>query len=130
MAQNNLEKNNSLDNVENVIVKVLAIGIYLSSAFFIAGLLLLFIKHEQIETSHFYFDNFQEFWNDILMLKAKPFLFAGTAILILTPISRVVLSIIQFWRYKERKFAVITLIVAFVILISVAMGIIFSLRLG
>ncbi len=128
--RNDLLNKNSLGNVESVIVKILAIGIYLSSAFFVAGLFLLFIRHEQVETTHFYFDSLPAFWNDILKLEAKPYLYTGTIILILTPISRVLFSIIQFWKLKEKKFAVITMIVAFIIVLSIAMGFIFSLRLG
>ena len=130
MNQNGGPNNNTADNVEKVIAKILAIGIYLSSAFFIVGLLLLFIRHEQIETTHFYFENIWEFLSGFIKLDAKPFLYTGTAILILTPISRVVLSIIQFWKFKEKKFAFITMIVAVIIVISITMGFIFSLRLG
>lgn len=111
-------------------MKILAIGIYLSSAFFVAGLLILFIRHEHVQTTHFYFDSLWEFLEGFVKLDAKPFLYTGTAILILTPISRVVLSIIQFRRLKERKFAYITMIVAIIIAVSIAMGFIFSLRLG
>lgn len=130
MKKNNSKINTHLGSVEFVIVKILAIGIYLSSAFFIVGLLLLFIKHETVATTHFYFTNFNEFCLDVLSLNAKSFLFTGTAVLILTPITRVALSIFQFLKHNELKFAVITLIVAFIILISIAMGFAFSLRLG
>lgn len=130
MNQNDKIKNNVANDVETAIARILAIGIYMSSAFFITGLLLLFIRHEQVENTHFYFDSIRDFLEGFIKLDAKPFLYTGTAALILTPISRVVLSIIQFWKFKERKFALITLIVAIIIVISISMGFIFSLKLG
>ena len=119
-----------LELVERIIAKILAIGIFFSSFFYVAGLILVFIKGEKINIGNFSFVSLGDFFYGFVSLNPKSFLFMGTVVLIFTPISRVVLSIYLFAKKKESKFVAITLIVAFIILISVLMGVVFSLKLG
>jgi uncharacterized membrane protein len=130
MATNKTKNNITLETVERAISKSLAIGIILSSTFYIMGLIFLFLKEETIPTLELSSYSLNKFFSDLTSFKPKPFLFFGTLALILTPILRVVLSICLFIRSKEKKFVFITSIVALILIISILTGIMFSLRLG
>ena len=123
-------KNNSLDLINKIILRVLAIGIVSTFAFYIIGLILLFTNSKMDDLNSFTFTSVKDFYISIIQLRAKPFLFLGTLSLILTPISRVFLSIFLFRKEKERSFFLITTIVALIIVTSIIMGFVFALKLG
>ncbi len=129
MTTENLN-NHSLELVERIIAKILAVGIFLTSFFYVAGLILITTKQVPVDIYQFSFRNISEFFNGFAALNPKPFLFTGTLVLIFTPIFRVILSIYLFVKKKESKFVFITSVVAFIIAVSVLMGIVFSLKLG
>ena len=124
------KNNHELELVDKIIARILAIGIFLSSFFYVAGLILVAVKGGTINVDNFSFKNPSDFFYGFITLSPKPYLFMGTVVLIFTPISRVVLSIYLFAKKKESKFVTVTLIVAFIIMISVLMGVAFSLKLG
>jgi len=124
------KNNHPMEIVDKIIARILAIGIVLSSSFYVIGLILFFLNPGAVDLQRYSFDGLDGFFRELGVLSPKPFLFFGTLALILTPISRVVLSIYLFARKKESKFVFITIIVASIILVSILMGIAFSLKFG
>lgn len=117
--------------INKVVGIILAVGMYATIGFYLIGLILLFIKRQDIpEISKQYFHSFDSFVSGFLSLDPKPFLFLGTICLILTPISRVLISIFAFWKEKDKEFVVVTMIVAIVILASVVVGMVFKINVG
>jgi uncharacterized membrane protein len=117
--------------INKVVAIVLASGMYLSIGFYLVGLLLLFVKGGKVpDISKEYYHSFGSFFVALLSLSPKSFLYLGTIVLILTPISRVFISIFAFWKEKDRKFVVVTTIVFIVILASVVVGSVFKINVG
>ncbi len=117
--------------INKVVTIILATGIYTTVGFYIIGLTLLFTKGESVpEISKQYFHSFGSFISGVLSLNPRSFLYLGTISLILTPVSRVLISIFAFWKEKDKKFVFVTAIVFFVIIASIVVGSIFTINVG
>ena len=117
--------------INNVVSFVLAAGMYSTVGFYLVGLVLLFLKGDSIpEISKQYFHSFGSFTSEILSLQPRPFLFIGTVSLILTPVGRVVVSIFAFWKEKDKKFVLVTILVFLIIFASVLVGSVFKISVG
>lgn len=116
--------------LNKTVSRILATGIYLTIFFYVAGLLLMLFKYDNFNSVHEKkIHDFFEFIQSILKLEPEPFLYAGTITLIMTPILRVFISVIFFYKNRDSKFFYITLIVSAILIISILMGIFLSLKL-
>lgn len=115
MAQENLHR------MEKILSMVLRGGVLLSAAIIIAGLLLMSITGDTSNP----FCVMKPDW----MIGGSPFLepshvlFIGFAVLIMTPIIRVAVSILIYLKARDLPFTAITITVFTVLLISVMFGI-------
>lgn len=118
-------------NLNKNVGRILAVGIYSTIFFYVIGIILLIIKHEDFAVfNHNTFKNVGDFFQNILKLEPEPFLYLGTITLILTPILRVFISVFFFYKNHDKKFFYITLIVAAILVLSIFMGIFLSIKLG
>jgi uncharacterized membrane protein len=116
--------------LENAISYVLIGGVLISMALEIAGMALFYrayghlaISQEQsvfIEGHDFFSFVYGEFTRHTRVLPIAV-MTAGIMVLILTPYVRVVLSVFYFVRYKNVKYAVITLLVLTILSVSLAL---------
>ena len=117
--------------INRIVSIVLASGMHATVGFYLVGLILLFTKGSSVpEISKQYFHSFDSFLSGILSLNPRSFLYLGTITLILTPVSRVMISILAFWKEKDTKFVFVTIVVFVVILASVIVGSIFKINVG
>jgi len=117
--------------INKVVTVILATGMYTTVGFYLIGLILFFAKGDSIpQTSMQYFHSFRSVMLAILSLSPRSFLYLGTISLILTPVSRVFISIFAFWKEKDKKFVIVTTVVFLVIVASVVVGSIFKINVG
>ncbi len=117
--------------INKVVAIILSTGMFATVGFYLIGLILLFIKGRPIPSlSDQYFHSFGEFFSYLTTLHPRAFLYLGTVCLILTPVSRVFISIIAFWKEKDFKYVGVTFIVFMVIVISVIIGSVFKINVG
>lgn len=74
--------------------------------------------------------NIFDFFYNMFLLEPEPYLYAGSLTLIFTPILRVFISIYFFYKNNDKKFFLVTAIVGIILLLSILIGIFFSLKLG
>jgi uncharacterized membrane protein len=95
------------------------------------GILLLLIKnHGTVLPEKTTFKGISGFFESLFTLHAEPFFYLGTVTLIFTPITRVLFSIYLFYLNGEKKYIFVTSIVAVILLISIVLGLTFSIKLG
>lgn len=117
--------------INKVVAIVLAAGMYTTVGFYLIGLALLFIKGRPIPSlAGQYFHSFGEFFSYLTAFHPRAFLYLGTISLILTPVSRVLVSIFAFWKERDFKYVGVTTIVFLVIVISVVIGSVFKISVG
>ncbi|MDH7603505.1 MAG: DUF1634 domain-containing protein [Melioribacter sp.] len=117
-------------NLNKTVSSILAVGIYTTIFFYVIGIILLLIKHEDFTVfNQSTFNNVNDFIQKIFKLEPEPFLYIGTIVLILTPILRVFISVFFFYKNHDKKFFYITLIVSAILVISILMGMILSIKL-
>ncbi len=117
--------------INRVVSVILATGMYTTTALYLIGLVLMFTEGKEVPSlSEQYFHSFGSFFSSLLSLHARAFLYLGTVTLILTPVSRVFISVIAFWKEKDFKYVGVTAIVFLVIMISVVVGSVFKLNVG
>lgn len=117
--------------INRVVAIILATGMYTTVGFYLIGLILLFIKGRPVpDLAEQYFHSFKEFFSYLVALHPRVFLYLGTISLILTPVSRVLVSIFAFWKERDFKYVGVTTIVFLVIVISVIIGSVFKINVG
>jgi uncharacterized membrane protein len=117
--------------INSVVAIILATGMYVTVTLYLVGLVLMFAEGTGVpRMSDQYFHSFGTFFSSLFSLRASAFLYLGTITLILTPVSRVLISIFAFWKEKDFKYVGITAVVFMVIMISVLVGSVFKLNVG
>lgn len=118
-------------DINNIVSIILATGMYTTIFLYLVGLILVFARGTPIpKLSQQYFHSFGDFFTDLFSLRARAFLYLGTISLILTPVSRVAISIFAFRREKDYKYVGVTTVVFLIILISVIVGSVFKIKVG
>ena len=106
-------------NFDEVLHKLLIIGLGLSVLLILFGLVLSLVKQEPIPTT---VPSLNIVVAQVLSLQSSGFLVLGILVLIATPIVRVISSIIAFIIEKDWRFAGITLIVLLTVIASILTG--------
>ena len=107
-----------------IIGGILQIGVLLSSAVIILGLILLpfrpgGLSPQRIET---FPHTFGELWPELAAFHPQAIIVLGLLLLIATPVMRVAVSVIAFWLEHDRRFVIITLIVLGILIASFFLG--------
>ncbi len=117
--------------INKVVSVILASGMYTTIGLYLIGLILLFARGDTIPLiSGQYFHSIHGFVSSLVSLHPRAFLYLGTVSLILTPVSRVLISIFAFWREKDSRFVIVTAIVFLVIVASIIVGSVFRINVG
>lgn len=120
-------------SMEIQISRVLRIGVTLSLIFLVTGTILSFVHHPEYRVSSAAMDRLMErpegspgFLEAVAPGlrhgRGQALVAVGLLLLILTPITRVVMSLILFLRQGDRAFAAITAFVLVLILVSMLLG--------
>lgn len=113
------------ENVYSGVYRVLMAGMFLSTAFFIIGVILALIHPSFIPLTSAWIQE-QYHWRTIVggLAHGDPaaFMMLATILLILTPVTRVMVSIYAFFVDKDYKFVAITSIVLLVMILTVILS--------
>jgi len=110
---------------------VLVVGMIASSILFASGLILFFVQNPnpmQAEMTHY--SSFREFVQQLMLLRASAILVLATIILIATPITRVLISVVVFAVNRDLKFVLVTGIVVLILLVSMVLGYLWNLSIS
>ena len=106
-------------NFDEVLHKLLIVGLVLSVILMVFGLILSMVKQEPVPST---IPSLKVIFSQVLSLQASGFLVLGILTLIATPIVRVISSVIAFLLEKDWRFAGITLIVLLTVIASILTG--------
>ena len=115
-----MENKEEMLKIERSIGYILRIGVIVSAVIILIGMLLLFLKpaNDQVPT---------DLWlifQGVLKLNGEAFIMLGLFCLILTPVLRVVVSIVAFAKEKDYLYVIITLIVLVILIIGMTFGLV------
>lgn len=119
------EKNTIDDRVQNVelfISKALRLGVIISAAIIILGLIMFIATGKSGYPGSSFPTSLLEIFNGLIMLKPYAVIMTGLLLLILTPIFRVGVSIIAFFKQKDYLYIIITAIVLVILVVSFVFG--------
>ncbi|MFB9065615.1 DUF1634 domain-containing protein [Flavobacterium branchiarum] len=115
---------------QSIIGNLLRYGVWISlSVAFIGGIIYLMNHGGDIEDYSVFKENDRNIFevitaicNGVIKGNGESIIFFGVILLFLTPVLRVILSLFSFLLEKDYMYVVITLIVIFIILVSVSLG--------
>ncbi|KFF15785.1 hypothetical protein B0A62_23880 [Flavobacterium hydatis] len=115
---------------QTIIGNLLRYGVWVSlSVAFIGGIVYLMHHGNDIEDYSVFKENDRNIfevitaiYNGVIQGNGESIIFFGVILLFLTPVLRVLLSLFSFLLEKDYLYVVITLIVIFIILVSVSLG--------
>lgn len=116
-----VEEENVYENVYHVLLG----GMIVSTVLFAIGLVLAFLHPQNYPLtpewirSHY---NFESVWQGLRAFDPFTLMMVATAVLILTPVIRVVVSIYAFWVDGDKKYVMVTSTVLGVILLSLVLA--------
>ncbi|MGD1000537.1 MAG: DUF1634 domain-containing protein [Candidatus Brocadiia bacterium] len=119
--------------VEIVISWVLRVGVVTSLAVVLVGLVLIFVHHPELLTSTTRLQDLtqrgavfphtlSEVFQGALRTRGEAIVAVGLLLLILTPVTRVAVSILAFVYQRDRAYTFITLTVLIILLMSFVIG--------
>ncbi|MBB3131629.1 putative membrane protein [Paenibacillus rhizosphaerae] len=108
--------------VELAVSRWLRVGVVLSAAVIIAGLVLFFIQGSSGYPGSSYPHNLPDIMSGIASFKPYAVITAGLILLILTPVLRVAISIWVFVREGDKLYTGITTLVLLILIISFILG--------
>lgn len=112
-------------NVYTDVYRLLIAGMIVSTILFLIGLVLAFIHPQYFPLSADWVRS-QYHWKAVIhgLASGNPntFMMIATMILILTPVTRVVVSIYAFFVDHDMKYVVVTSIVLFIMIVTVVFG--------
>ena len=106
-------------DLNEVVHRMLIIGLLISTALILVGLVLDIALSREVPTV---VPDIHDVFARVAALRPSGFLSLGLLVLIATPIFRVIASIFVFIYERDWRFAVVTFIVFFIVLISVLFG--------
>ncbi len=114
--------NSEIQDVELAVSRWLRIGVFISAAVIILGLILLFIRGESGYPGNDYPHSLPDIFNGTVQFKPYAVITTGLILLILTPVLRVAISIWVFVREGDKLYVIITSIVLVILIISFILG--------
>lgn len=117
-----MNENSEIQDVELAVSRWLRIGVIISAAVIILGLILLFIQGGSGYPGDTYPHDLPDIFRGLIELKPYAVITVGLMLLILTPALRVAISIWVFVREGDKLYVVITSIVLIILIVSFALG--------
>jgi uncharacterized membrane protein len=118
-----IQKDNSqIQDVELAVSRWLRVGVLISAAVIILGLILFFIQGSSGYPGDYYPHSLPEIFNGTIHMKPYAVITTGLILLILTPVLRVAISIWVFVREGDKLYVIITSIVLIILIVSFALG--------
>ncbi|KJY48442.1 uncharacterized protein JG29_15030 [Bombilactobacillus mellis] len=111
-----------MNEIELIIGKILRIGVIISVAVMIIGLLMLMIEGNGGYSANQFPTSFKAIGQGLLALKPDAVLMLGVFLLILTPVLRVVVSIYAFFKEHDYLYTYITTFVLIILLGAMIAG--------
>ncbi|MBP2649925.1 MAG: hypothetical protein H6Q74_750 [Firmicutes bacterium] len=111
------KKDNDLYDIETFVGRSLQLGVVISATVIVVGMILFIASGEGGFPGDTYPTSFSTIWQGVLALKPYAIILLGLILLICTPIFRVGISILVFFKEKDWLYVGISFIV-FIILIS------------
>ncbi|TPR36979.1 DUF1634 domain-containing protein [Apilactobacillus micheneri] len=111
-----------MNEIELVIGKILRIGVIISAAIMIIGLLMFLITGNSGYAGNYHPSSFKEIFHGIVQLKPYAIMMLGIFCLILTPVLRVIVSIYSFYKEHDMLYVYITTFVLLVLIFSFFLG--------
>jgi len=108
--------------IELMIGKILRIGVLVSSAVIIFGLVLFIVTGESGYPGETYPFHIVDIWRGLQEMRPFAWLMSGLILLLMTPVLRVVASIFSFLKEKDYLYVVITCIVLAVLVFAISIG--------
>lgn len=120
---NKTSKNTNKENMEKSIGHIMRIGVLISAALMLFGFILLCINTDETLNG---FENIDLLKITIGLAQLNPYsyMMIGIFIMILTPVIRVVSTIVLFAIEKDKMYTLITLFVFIILMISFVVGLI------
>ena len=119
-----------VEPIERVVSLIMSSGMAAAFVCYAIGLVLLFLRKQAIpHTAQQYYHSLSSFFQAIGAGDAGPFLYLGTACLILTPFVLVLASVLTFIRQRDRRYAFIAALVLMIMITSVIVGSVFKLKI-
>lgn len=122
MLKKDNEENEKILTMELIISKALNIGVTISAIVILIGLLIFIITGKSGYPINYYPTSPGEILKGLISLKPYSVILTGLLLLMLTPIFRVVVSIIAFLHEKDYLYAGITTLVFIILIISYVLG--------
>lgn len=119
-----MDKNidNENNKVEAIVARCLQIGVGISAAIIFIGLFMFLLTGQSGYPGSAFPTNLTDVFRGVIMLKPYAIILLGLLILILTPVFRVAVSIIAFWKEKDFLYVGITSIVLIILIIGFMLG--------
>lgn len=111
------ETNMSLQEMERRIAVIMRIGVGLSMSMMIIGMLLFLIKPVSLTGT-----SLVDIWSMMWQWNGVAWMMMGLFILILTPVLRVISTIVYFVHAKDKMYTVITIIVFLILVMGMFYG--------
>lgn len=109
-------------DIELIIGKIMRIGVIIAAAVMLIGLIMLLITGNSGYYANSYPTTLTAIWHGLFLGRPFAYMMAGTFLLILTPVLRVIVSIYAFFVEKDMLYVVITTTVLLILVVSFIIG--------
>ena len=110
-------------NLNTAMYRILMGGMVISSALYVIGIILFLLQNPTSpQGSITQYPNIQEFIAGLVGFRSAAVLMLATIVLIATPITRVVISILAFASNRNFKYVAVTGIVLLILITSILLG--------
>jgi uncharacterized membrane protein len=114
--------NNKLNDTEIIISKALRIGVILSASIIGIGLIMLIITGNSGYPGSSFPTSPVQIIKGLILFKPYAVILTGLLVLILTPVFRVAISMLTFFKEKDYLYVAITAVVFIILIISFLLG--------
>ncbi|WP_282676025.1 DUF1634 domain-containing protein [Lactococcus cremoris] len=104
--------------IERNIGKILRVGVFVSTTVIIIGILMFLLSGHSGYAEGVWPDKFKEILSGLVEFKALAWLMTGLFLLILTPVLRVVASIVAFAKEGDKLYVAITTLVLIILIVA------------
>ncbi len=108
--------------IERNIGKILRVGVFVSTTVIIIGILMFLLSGHSGYAEGVWPDKFKEILSGLVEFKALAWLMTGLFLLILTPVLRVVASIVAFAKDGDKLYVAITTLVLIILIVAMFVG--------
>lgn len=122
VPENGKPEPNRMSDVELAVSKLLRLGVFISAAVIIIGLIQYLVTGNSGYPGDTYPTSFGTILHGFIQWKSMAVIETGLLLLILTPVLRVFVSLFVFMQEKDYRFAAITALVFIILIVSFLLG--------